>query len=504
MPLRGSTQRSICGHLRPTTIPKRARSTSTRVETGQASLKLPKSQLHKPQLDYHVLLADPARTTKNHIDRRTPLTLGSQHVPRMQVLREAQLSLQREIASVKSKQKEIEEKMKHDPDFRAHGRTQAQRIKAEALTHETELNTTEAELLDLGLALPNFSDPVSPVGPEDSAIEIARYGPSPISSDPKRDHLDLCAHWGLLDPSASAITSGTSFPFLKSTLALLEQSLINYALSIAISHGYTPVIPPDVVRSDLAWRCGFQPRDPEAAAATQTYTIHTPPASPELCLAGTAEVPLSGLFADRMFRGEEMPMKVVGVGRAFRAEAGARGKDTRGLYRVHQFTKVELFTVCEPGDSEACFKSMGEVQKQVAEGLDIPLRSVHCPRAHVFSHRLIAGCSRCRPQSSVPAHQGNGTWKPGCQGGANGARRVKPPLKPRQSAYRRIVDHVAVQLHGLPIPPTPHPPPTESQSLCPHRVPGRRSKGYILTYTQWHRCRYSEIAHCVDGEWSEV
>jgi seryl-tRNA synthetase len=239
---------------------------------------------------------------------------------------------------------------------------------------EDVLAKTEAELQDVGLALPNATHSSVPIGAEEMAVELERFGPNPISTDGDRDHLNIAQHWDLVDNDASSIASGSSWPYLKGALALLEQALIQYAISIAVKHGYTPISPPDVIRSDIAWRCGFQPRDSTGAAASQTYSIIVPEGSPELCLAGTAEVPLSALFANKIIPQAELPLRVVGIGRAFRAEAGARGADTRGLYRVHQFQKVELFSVTEENKSESMMEELRDIQKEIAESLGLSVR----------------------------------------------------------------------------------------------------------------------------------
>jgi len=257
---------------------------------------------------------------------------------------------------------------------------QAKKLKAKISDYETNLSATEAELLELGLALPNFTQDGVPIGKEENAIELERFGPSPTASNPQRDHLRVSDHYNLLDNDASTVATGSSWPYLKGALCLLEQALISYALSISIKHGYTPVSTPDVIKSDIAWRCGFQPRDPNSNLS-QTYHITTPPSTPTLCLAGTAEIPLSALFADKILQSGELPKKVVGVGKAFRAEAGARGSDTRGLYRVHQFTKVELFGVTEGvlEKSQDIMDEMRGIQKEIATGLGLSVRVLEMP-----------------------------------------------------------------------------------------------------------------------------
>lgn len=156
-------------------------------------------------------------------------------------------------------------------------------------------------------------------------------------------------------------------------------ALIKYALSIAVECGFTPVVTPDVVRADIAARCGFQPREPGGAASQMyhiaNHHISTSASQPELVLAGTAEVPLAGMFANKIYPSNQLPLKVVGVGHAFRSEAGASA-ESRGLYRVHQFTKVELFAVTAEDQSKEMMEFIKDVQKRILEGLGLSFRYV--------------------------------------------------------------------------------------------------------------------------------
>lgn len=326
------------------------------------------SLLPKARLDYNLLLRNPKLTTQNHLLRKSNLPLGADHINHIHRLRDTQLLLLSKLTSIRSKQKELRDLLKHGlADDREEIVRQSQKLKKRINEYEQTLSDTETELLELSLQLPNFTHPAVPLGPEAHALEIDRFGPPLVEPSKTRDHLDIANHFNWIDNHASVLASGSSWPYLRSTLALLEHALINYGLSIAIKRGFTPVSPPDVIKSDLAWRCGFQPRD--AGGLTQTYSLD----QDGLCLAGTAEIPLSAMFATRTFSHTELPLKVVGVGNAFRAEAGARGSDTRGLYRVHQFRKVELFAVTSSQSNEM-MEEIGSVQKEIAEGLGLSVR----------------------------------------------------------------------------------------------------------------------------------
>lgn len=257
-------------------------------------------------------------------------------------------------------------------------------IKAEISELEGRVARLEEELDALALAIPNDTHPDVPIGPESVAETRSTHGPEPIPADPARDHVSICRALDLIDLEAGATVTGSSWYYLKNEGALLELALVNYALSVAMKYGYTPVTTPDVVRSDIARRCGFQPRDPVDGAASQMYHLmhSADPAEaenhhhPELVLAGTAEIPLAGMFANKVLSQSDLPKKVVGLGHAFRAEAGARGADTRGLYRVHQFTKLELFVVSEEEKSDEMMEEMRKMQTEIFEGLGLSFRFV--------------------------------------------------------------------------------------------------------------------------------
>lgn len=254
--------------------------------------------------------------------------------------------------------------------------SQATKLKEEVSELESTLAEVERTLLTLALAIPNDTHPDSPLGPEDAAVTLSVHGPEPIPPNIERDHVTICRKLGLLDLESASTVTGSSWYYLLNEAALLEIALTNYAMSIALKHGFTPVTTPDVVRSDIASRCGFQPRDSSDIPISQMYHIKplSTSASPELVLSGTSEIPLAGMFANKVFPSTTLPLKVVGLGHAFRAEAGARGVDTRGLYRVHQFTKVELFAVTTGDGSEAMMAEMMQVQKSILEGLGFPFR----------------------------------------------------------------------------------------------------------------------------------
>jgi len=247
---------------------------------------------------------------------------------------------------------------------------------------EDALSTVDSQLLIEALQIPNDTHKESPIGPESCARIVKTVGKplDPASLDfPLADHLTLAKQHDMVDLESAAMVSGASFYYLKNYGALLEMALIQYAMHKAVEHGFTPVITPDIVRTSFAYSCGFQPRNNEMS---QIYDVTTPTMdaeSPAMCLAGTAEVPLAGMFAKNILNEHELPKQVVGFGHAFRAEAGARGADTKGLYRVHQFSKVELFVVSRPDQSEEMMYKLLKLQEDIFTELGLTFRVLDMP-----------------------------------------------------------------------------------------------------------------------------
>ncbi|KAF8419652.1 hypothetical protein EV426DRAFT_634289 [Tirmania nivea] len=233
---------------------------------------------------------------------------------------------------------------------------EAKELKEKITGVEAEEAALDEEMRELALKLPNVTHPDTPIGDEPKALGYINEHllPAPpetlISSvnlppGNTKSHIQIGSELHLLDFSAAATVSGWGWYYLMNEAVLLEQALINYALHIAVQQGWQLITPPSIVYSHIAAACGFKPRDQHGEQ--QIYTLQQPArhqgAKPELSLAGTAEIPLAGMFANKVFSEDELPLKTVGVSRCYRAEAGARGVESKGLYRVHEFTKVEMF-----------------------------------------------------------------------------------------------------------------------------------------------------------------
>ncbi|KAI0107059.1 hypothetical protein GGR51DRAFT_548654 [Nemania sp. FL0031] len=251
------------------------------------------------------------------------------------------------------------------------------------------------EMTELALAIPNLTSSDTPRGDTPRVLSYINEphpfeSASPSSDRVWRSHVHIGSELGILDFAAAATTSGWGWYYLLDEGAQLEQALVAYALaSITRMPGWRQVAPPSIVYSHIASACGFQPRDQHGE--TQVYALAQSPVDanrgrPELSLAGTAEIPLAGMRADSVLEAAELPLKRVAASRCYRAEAGGRGADTKGLYRVHEFTKVEMFAWTAP-DPEAyngpndVFGEMVEAQTEILTSLGLHCRILEMPSA---------------------------------------------------------------------------------------------------------------------------
>ncbi|KAL4241658.1 Class II Aminoacyl-tRNA synthetase/Biotinyl protein ligase (BPL) and lipoyl protein ligase (LPL) [Abortiporus biennis] len=372
------------------------------------------TSLPPPRLNYRDISENVVFKSHNAFNRKAPLPIGAiQNIARLYDDKRAIAST---LNSKRHERSAIGDRIRllaKDPISKQAVLEEAKTLKAEISGLETKLEELESQLFHLAIAIPNDTHPSVPIGPESVAVITSTHGPEPVPSTPQRDHVNIGRTLGLLDLESGAVVTGSSWYYLLEEGALLEMALTNYALSIAMKHGFKPVTTPDVVRTDVAYRCGFQPRD---AQSDQMYHVSTSSSSssttstssngqqpPSLVLTGTAEIPLAGMFANKIYHLEELPKKVVGLGRAFRAEAGARGADTRGLYRVHQFTKLELFTVTEEGKSEEMMEELKSIQVEIFEGLGFPFRILDMPTEEL-------GASAYRKYDIEAWMPGRGSW----------------------------------------------------------------------------------------------
>ena len=222
----------------------------------------------------------------------------------------------------------------------------------------------EADLIKV----PNFLHPSVPPGGEDDGKSIRQVGHIPNFDFKPKDHIRIGEDLDLFDFEGGAKVAGQKFYYYKNAAALLELALQRYALDILTAQEFTPYVTPDLARSEIVAGLGFNPRGQE----TQIYSV----SDTNLCLIGTAEITLGGLYVDTILSEEDLPIKMAGISHCFRTEAGAAGKESKGLYRVHQFTKVEMFVITRPEDSNDLHEKLLSIEETIFQGLEIPYRVI--------------------------------------------------------------------------------------------------------------------------------
>ncbi len=281
---------------------------------------------------------------------------------RKALVSETQVMQQRANATAKSVGPE------KDPAKKEALKAEGKKLRDEVAAKEKEIKQVEADLHVALMTIPNMTHPDAPVGgtPADNKV-IKKWGePRQFDFVPK-DHVAVAEKLDLVDFEAGASVAGQKFYYLKNEAVLLELALVQYAMTTLLKEGYTPIITPDLARVEVLEGIGFMPRDPNPETR-QVYTI----ADSDLCLIATAEITLGGMHRDRIFEEPQLPKKYVGLSHCFRTEAGAPGRDTKGLYRVHQFTKVEMFAFCTPEQSEAIHLEILRIEEQIFQGLGLP------------------------------------------------------------------------------------------------------------------------------------
>jgi seryl-tRNA synthetase len=232
-----------------------------------------------------------------------------------------------------------------------------QAVSARVKELEPEVAAAELELNQLNASLPNPPDPTA----ADSDTPLREWG---VGAPSGRDHLELAG--AMIDMEAGSKVAGSRFAYLKGDLVFLELALVRWVLEVLRGHGFEPVIPPVLVKEEALFGTGFLP-DTEQ----QIYRLADDP----LYLTGTSEVPLASLHAGEIM--ESVPRRYAGFSPCFRREAGAAGRDTRGIFRVHQFDKVEMFSFVEPGDALEEHERLLAIEEEILQGLEIPYRVVN-------------------------------------------------------------------------------------------------------------------------------
>lgn len=368
------------------------------------------SNAPKPQLDIKHIRQNPGLYEQNCIDRN--YKRQARNSWRILELHEQWQESQSTTKRLRERQNALKQtimKAKGDAAERSAAVDEARVLKEHlsgVLEKEEELQAT---IQELALELPNLSSTQTPVGEEPEVLSyIGEHPDAALGDDTTKrktiSHVEIGERLNLLDFASASTTSGWGWYYLLNSAALLEQALVQYAIHTCMQMGWKVVSPPSMVYEHMSSACGFQPRDQNGE--TQVYSLEQPArhqaqgdekqARPRHVLAGTAEIPLAGLKANMVFDEAELPLKVVGVSRCYRAEAGARGVDTKGLYRVHEFTKVEMFAWTLPDEadskgegnfattertswSEELFAEMVDIQKAILKSLGLHCRVLSMP-----------------------------------------------------------------------------------------------------------------------------
>ena len=299
-------------------------------------------------IDIELLRGDPEKVKKGVADKQFDVSLIDKALQLDKKRRERLQEVENLRANRNkfAKEKNIEE---------------GKRVKAELQKLEPHLEEAEKSFNEVFNQIPNSPLPQVPVGKSDKEnVEVRRWGePRKFDFEPK-DHLQLGKNLGILDFETGAKVAGSQFYFWYGDGALLELSLIQFAFEILSKEGFVPVITPDLAKARYYMGTGYLPRGKEA----QTYEIK----NEDLGLTATAEVTLAGKHADEVIAEDKLPLKYIGYSHCFRQEAGAYGKYSKGLYRVHQFTKAEMFIYCKPEESEAMHEHILAMEEKIYQG----------------------------------------------------------------------------------------------------------------------------------------
>ena len=353
----------------------------------------------KPSINIKHIRQNPEIYSQNCLERN--YNAQSEHPFKIVKLFDEWLQSQKSARGLREKSNAIRAQLSHSRTFSGieggvqdgQGKTKEELLE-EARDLKNQLQAIEAlegqlndEIEALAVELPNLTSEQTPRGDKPEVLGYINEHPNPPSTShdrTMRDHVRIGSEFGLIDFTGAATTSGWGWYYLKKGAVKLEQALIQYAQQVAERHGFELVTPPSMVYSHIASACGFRPRD--QSGEQQVYDIKQSErdlekGKPHHSLAGTAEIPLAGMKADTVIDQADLPIKTVGVSRCFRAEAGARGVQTKGLYRVHEFTKVEMFAWTAQGGEDEVFHSMLAVQKEILLNLGLHCRILEMPSA---------------------------------------------------------------------------------------------------------------------------
>jgi seryl-tRNA synthetase len=293
-------------------------------------------------------------------------------VDRFVVLETERKSLQQELERLQTEANTLSKSISQakSPEERDAKKEEGRLLREKTGEIRTTLDRLEIELDRVQRSIPNMAHPDAPIGADDGSNLRRSLGKTPVPTYDFKplDHVELGEKLDLLDFEAGARVAGAGFYFLKNEAVLLELALQRYAVEVLMQAGFTLTTTPDLARNEVLQGTGYIPRGPE----TQIYSID----GTDLSLVATAEIPLGGMLSGQTVDAESLPLRFCGISHCFRTEAGAAGRASRGLYRVHQFTKVEMFAFTLPEQSGAMHDEMLGLECRIFDGLGIPYQVV--------------------------------------------------------------------------------------------------------------------------------
>lgn len=347
-------------------------------------------------LDYK-FIKDNLEAVKENIKNRN-MTADADIVVK---LYDERTSMVTELQALQQKRNENAQSMKQklDNDKRQELIAAGKAIKEEIATLEAKLKETEEQLEEAARQIPNMVHPETPIGKLDTEnLEVKVSGtPRKFDFEPK-DHVQIAETLDILDFDRGTKVSGPKFYYLKNEAVFLEQALIMYALNTLRKHGFEMFITPDVAKEEVLKGIGFNPRGNES----NVYTIE----EEGTCLVATAEITLGGYHSDEILDKAKLPLLYGGLSHCFRREAGSAGQFSKGLYRVHQFDKVEMFAYATPEQSDEIHEKLRQIEEEIFEGLGLPFHVV----------------DTCTGDLGAPAYRkwDLEAWMPGRNGGEYG------------------------------------------------------------------------------------
>ena len=282
--------------------------------------------------------------------------------------------------------------------------SEGKNVKTELSALESELSTLESNLKTALKSIPNVIFDDVPLGPEENSVEVKVWGEKRAHADAV-DHLDYAISRNWVDFERGAKVAGSKGYYLKNELALLENALLQYGLEKVLKHGFNYMTVPDLVSSKVLEGTGFNPRTSDQS---DEYFIE----GEDLALIATAEIPITGYHMDEIIDEKDLPLFYAGYSACFRKEAGTYGKFTRGLFRVHQFNKLEMYALCLPEQSKEIHEKILKIEEEILQGLEIPYHIINiaagdlgAPAAKKYDiefwspvdekYREITSCSNC-------------------------------------------------------------------------------------------------------------